>query len=244
MKIEKVEGIIISDVNYQESSKVLNLYTKKYGVLGLIAKGCRNIKSSLRSVSQKLTYGYFNIYYKENGLSTLISVDVINEFINIKKDLTKIGYATYLMDLTKQVLKEADNTLIFDIIISAIIKINDGFDPGIITNIVELKYLEFLGVMPNLEGCSICGSNKNIITLNGDSGGYLCKNCYTNEHIVDLKTIKLIRMFKFVDIGKIKELNIMDKNKVEINKFLEEYYARYTGLYLKSKDFLKQLRNF
>ena len=117
MKIEKVEGIIISDVNYQESSKVLNLYTKKYGVLGLIAKGCRNIKSSLRSVSQKLTYGYFNIYYKENGLSTLISVDVINEFINIKKDLTKIGYATYLMDLTKQVLKEADNTLIFDIII-------------------------------------------------------------------------------------------------------------------------------
>ena len=63
MKIEKVEGIIISDVNYQESSKVLNLYTKKYGVLGLIAKGCRNIKSSLRGVSQKLTYGYFNIYY-------------------------------------------------------------------------------------------------------------------------------------------------------------------------------------
>ena len=98
--------------------------------------------------------------------------------------------------------------------------------------------------MPNLEGCSICGSNKNIITLNGDSGGYLCKNCYTNEYIVDLKTIKLIRMFKFVDIGKIKELNILDKNKVEINKFLEEYYARYTGLYLKSKDFLKQLRNF
>ena len=33
------------------------------------------------------------------------------------------------------------------------------------------------------------------------------------------------------------------KNKNEINKFLEDYYDRYTGLYLKSKDFLKQLRN-
>ena len=107
---------------------------------------------------------------------------------------------------------------------------------------MELKYLEFLGVMPNLEGCSICGSNKNIITLNGDSGGYLCKNCYTNEFIVDEKTIKLLRMFNYVDIKKIKEINIKDKNKQEINQFLENYYTKYTGLYLKSKDFLQQIK--
>ena len=50
-------------------------------------------------------------------------------------------------------------------------------------------------------------------------------------------------MFNYVDISKIRELNISDKNKNEINKFLEDYYDRYTGLYLKSKDFLKQLRN-
>ena len=43
------------------------------------------------------------------------------------------------------------------------------------------------------------------------------------------------------DISKIKDINILDKNKREINLFLDEYYARYTGLYLKSKDFLKQI---
>ena len=59
---------------------------------------------------------------------------------------------------------------------------------------------------------------------------------------MDEKTIKLIRMFNYVDISKIKELNIADKNKNEINKFLENYYDRYTGIYLKSKDFLTQLR--
>ena len=34
---------------------------------------------------------------------------------------------------------------------------------------------------------------------------------------------------------------VFDKNKREINMFLEKYYDRYTGLYMKSKDFLKQI---
>ena len=49
-------------------------------------------------------------------------------------------------------------------------------------------------------------------------------------------------MFDLVDIFKIKELNIRDKNKIEISKFLEDYYTKYTGLYLKSKNFLNQIK--
>lgn len=242
MKIEKVIGIVLSDTNYSESSKILNVLTKEYGKIGIISKGCRNLKSSLRSVSSKLTYGYFNIYYKQEGLSVLISVDIINDFSNIKQDLFKIGYATFLSDLTNQVLKETSSNEIFDLFINGLIKINDDFDPMIITNIIELKYLNYLGVMPILDCCSVCGSNKKIVTVSSFSGGYLCVNCYKNEYIVDEKTVKLLRMFSYVDISKIKELNILPKNKNEINKFLENYYDRYTGIYLKSKDFLTQLR--
>lgn len=242
MKIEKVTGIVLSDTNYSESSKILNVLTKEHGKMGIISKGCRNLKSSLRSVSSKLTYGYFNIYYKQEGLSVLISVDIINDFSNIKQDLFKIGYATFLSDLTNQVLKETSSNEIFDLFINGLIKINDDFDPMIITNIIELKYLNYLGVMPILDCCSVCGSNKKIVTVSSFSGGYLCVNCYKNEYIVDEKTVKLLRMFNYVDISKIKELNILPKNKNEINRFLENYYDRYTGIYLKSKDFLTQLR--
>ncbi|HJJ08602.1 MAG TPA: DNA repair protein RecO [Bacilli bacterium] len=242
MKIEKVTGIVLSDTNYSESSKILNVLTKEHGKIGIISKGCRNLKSSLRSVSSKLTYGYFNIYYKKEGLSVLISVDIINDFSNIKQDLFKIGYATFLSDLTNQVLKETSSNEIFDLFINGLIKINDDFDPMIIANIIELKYLNYLGVMPILDCCSVCGSNKKIVTVSSFSGGYLCVNCYKNEYIVDEKTVKLLRMFNYVDISKIKELNILPKNKNEINRFLENYYDRYTGIYLKSKDFLTQLR--
>ena len=243
MKIEKIKGIIIKDINYKESSKVLHILTKEYGTIGVISKGCRNIKSKLRSVSLKLTYGYFYISYKEDGLSTLIEADVIDELKNIKTNFSRIGYLSYLVDLTSQVIKETNNYDLFDIMEFAIIKINNLFDPMIITNIVELKFLEYLGVKPILDYCSICGSKNEIMTISSDSGGYACQNCYTNEYITDIKTIKLLRMFYYVDISKIKELNILDKNKYEINKFLEGYYEKYTGLYLKSKEFLNKMIN-
>ena len=48
-------------------------------------------------------------------------------------------------------------------------------------------------------------------------------------------------MFYYVDINKISKLEISNKIKMEINDFLDEYYDKYTGLYLKTKSFLKNL---
>ena len=95
--------------------------------------------------------------------------------------------------------------------------------------------------MPNLDGCSICGS-KNVVTLSSDKGGYLCSKCHTNEPIVSNKAIKLVRMYKLVDIDKISKLDINKDIIYEVNNFIDNYYDRYTGLYLKSKSFLKNLK--
>ena len=240
--MKEVEGIILSETNYSETSKILNILTNEYGLIGVISKGCRNLKSPLRSVSSKLTYGKFIIYYKKDKLSILKEVNVKNNFKNIKKDITKISYAAYLLELTNQVYKHSTTSNILNLLISALIKIDEGYDPLVIMNILELKYLEYLGVMPVIDSCAICGSKTHIKTLSSFKGGYICKNCYKNEKIVSEKTIKLIRMFYYIDISKISKLEIGDKSKNEINIFLNDYYDRYTGLYLKSKKFILDLQ--
>ena len=138
-------------------------------------------------------------------------------------------------------MKHNYNDDIFDIMISAIIKINEGFDPLVITNILELKYLHYLGVMPILDECAVCGSKTSIATLSSSKGGLVCNKCRNNERMVDVKTIRLIRMLYYVDIKKITNLDISIKIKMEINSFLDEYYDLYTGLYLKSKKFIEEL---
>lgn len=243
MKMNKeVEGIILKEKDYGDTSKILDLFTKEYGIIGVIAKGSKSMKSPLRSVTSKFTYGIFNIYYKENKLSTLKEVDIINNFKNIKTNIDSIAFATFLLDLSEQVYKQNKDNDIYNILINTLIKINDKYDPLALTNIVELKYLDYLGVMPELNSCCICGST-NIVTLSSDKGGYICSNCRTYERLYSDKTLKLIRMFYYVDVSKIDKLSINDNIKKEINEFLDSYYERYTGLYLKSKQFLNNLKN-
>lgn len=238
--MKDIEGIVLKEQPYSETSKLLKILTKE-GIIDLIAKGARTLKSDLRSVTTKMTYGIFHIHYKENKLSTLISVDIIDPLKNIKKDIIKISYASFLMELSSQVMKQNNEEQIYFILISSLKKINENYDPLIISNIVELKYLDYLGVMPVLDSCALCGSKTNIVTISGNRGGYICANCFTNERMVDKKTIQLLRMLYYVDINKITSTNIQTKIKKEINDFIDEYYELYTGLYLQTKSFLKNL---
>lgn len=241
MKIEQVEGIILQDTNYSESSKILNILTKEYGLIGVLSKGCRNIKNKLRAVSRKLVHATFHIYYKENGLSTLIAADVISSYSNILTDLNRITYASYILELTTQVLKDNKEESVFHLLKNSLEKIDNKLDPMVITNILEIKYLDLLGVGLVLDSCSICGSNKNIITIDGTYGGLICSNCYKDSIIIDEKTIKLIRMFYYVDISKIDKIDLSEESIKQVNKFVEDYYDRYTGIYLKSKNMINKL---
>lgn len=242
MKLQKVQGIIISESNYSETSKLLKIVTREYGLISVMAKGAKSIKSKLRAFTTKLTYADFQIYYKEDKISTLISADIINPFINIKSDLLKVSYASFILELTSEVLRESNNLKVFDILVDSLIKIDEKYDPIIITNILELKYLDFLGIRPNLDSCAVCGSTS-ILTVSTSKGGFVCKNCHTNEKILDPKAIKILRMLYYVNIKKISKINIKDEIKEEIDNFINEYYDRYSGLYLRSKKFLKNIKN-
>ncbi len=238
--LKEVEGIIISETNYGETSKIINVLTKD-GIIGMHAKGAKTLKSPLRSYTQKFTYGRFYIYYKEAKISILKSVDVVDEFMNIKKNLILISYMSYISDLVYQVMKQIFDEDLYKLYITCIRKINEGLNPMIICNILELKVLDYLGVGINLNACAKCGTSKNILTLDPDEGGYICKSCYTNEKIYDEKTMKMLRMYYLVDVASITDLKISDKVINNINDFLNVYYDRYTGLYLKSKKFLETM---
>ena len=156
-------------------------------------------------------------------------------------DLEKVSYASFLLDLTYQVLKQNEDEEIFSLLKNTLIKIEEGLNPIALTNILELKLLDFLGVSPSIDACAHCGSDKQIVTLSSDAGGYVCKNCYNNEPLVSEKTIKMIRMYYYVDIENITKLEVKDEITKEINCFLDDYYDRFTGLYIKSKEFIRRL---
>lgn len=235
---KKIEGIIISEYPFEESSKIINIFTKE-GIIGVIAKGAKKIKSPFFSSTTKLCYGTFDIIYKENGLSKLKEATITNDYRKIRKDINKISYATYITELSSQVYKHEKNKEILSLYIASLDKIEEGYNPLIISNILKLKLLDYLGIRPAIDRCVECSSKKDIITISSYLGGYVCKNCRKNEPLVSPKTISLIRMLYYVDISKITKLEISDEIAKEIDKFTNDYYDRYSGIYLKSKILLE-----
>lgn len=239
--ITKVEGIIVNETPFGDTSKIIQIFTKEYGIIGVMCKGVKSMKSRLRALTIKFTYGSFYIYYKEDKLSILKDVDVLDNFKMIKNDILLLSYLNYLTELTTQVYKQSNDSILYEMYLASIKKINNGLNPLVITNILELKYLPFLGVGLELDACILCGNKTNIVTLDADEGGYICKNCYTNQIVVSSKTIKLVRMYYYVEIDSITELKISEDVVKEINFFINRYYERYTGLFLNSKKFLTKM---
>ena len=240
--LKTIKGYVIHTTDYQDSSRILNVLTED-GIVAIISKGCKNVKSNLRLVSQKLIYGEFVIYYKDKGMSTLKEGTILNDFSNIKKDLTRFSYFSYITELTSQVIKQNSDSTIYNLFNDTVMKIEEGLNPKVMTNILEIKLLDFLGVPLNLTECVKCGSKKEIVTIDPDEGGLICKSCYTNEIIYDMKVIKMIRNYTLVDIKSIKELKISDELIEFINRIISMYYDRYTGIYIHSKKFLEKIDN-
>ncbi len=245
MAVIKLRGIVIGEVLYSESSKIIRVFNEDYGIVSIMAKGCRKPKSPLKEGTTSLTLADFDISYKEKGLSQLLGISNIVHFKNIildYKDIKKKAYAFSIVELTEQIINQKNLTKkdikeIYEIMISSILKIDEGFNPKIIFDIVLLKYLKYLGVLPCLDCCTNCGC-KEIMTLSVTAGGFICSNCYDGEKIIDLKSLKLIKMLNYVDISKIKKLDIGEEID-DVHKFIEEYYEAHTGVYVKIKKRLE-----
>ena len=151
--METIEGIVLNETNYRETSKILNILTPKYGYISVLSRGSRTIKSKLRGVSMKFINAEFTINYKKNSISSLSEGNLLNSFSNIMKDYNKMFYANLIINLVKSILKENNDTDIFLILKQSLIKINDGFEPSLIYNILAIKLLDYLGVRPDFSSC-------------------------------------------------------------------------------------------
>ena len=83
---KKVEGIVVRTTDYGETSKIVNIITEDE-IIGTMAKGAKQLKSPLRSGTDVLSYGIFDVFYKKDKLSILKSITIKNPFNNIKKDI-------------------------------------------------------------------------------------------------------------------------------------------------------------
>ena len=189
----KLEGIILSSVDYKESSKIINLYTS-LGKMGIKIPGGKNPKGAYLNAS---TPGLIlDLIATDSKNKSLIEYHPINNPFDLVNDLSKINALMIILDILKKIPDENNHKSIYEFSKKIILSLNDN-NPDKVLSIFLIKILYAYGVNPNLKSCVIC-NNKNVVSFSVSKGGALCDNCSTPddtlntfiEYYYDKKDIK------------------------------------------------------
>lgn len=245
--LQKVEGIVIRTNDYGETNKIVTIFTRELGKIGVMARGAKKPKSRLTAISQVFVYGYY-LVQMGSGLGTLQQGEIITSHRGIREDLMKTAYAAYIVELTDRLLEEKrSNPYLFELLYQTLNYLNEGIDPEVLTFIYEMKMLSIAGIHPKLDGCVLCSNNEGEFAFSIREGGFLCHRCvpidpqviYTSQ-----ATLKLLRLFYYFDLNRLGKVSVSETTKKEIKTIISSLYDEYSGLNLKSKRFLNQLNSF
>ena len=245
--LTKCEGIVIRSIDYGETNKIITLYTREYGKIGVMARGAKKPSSRFSAVTQLFHYGTY-LFQGSRGLGQLQQAETIESFRSIREDIFLTAYASFIAELLDKGTEERKpSSSLYDLFYLSLRYIDEEYDPEIMMNIVELKMLSVFGFAPELNRCVNCGAQDGTFSFSVREGGLLCHRC---DHIDPYKikispiVVRLLRVLYYMDLNRLGTISIKEETKQEIRKVLDAYYGEYLGVELKSKRFLKQMNKF
>ncbi|MFC0473479.1 DNA repair protein RecO [Halalkalibacter kiskunsagensis] len=242
--IQKVEGIVIRTTDYGESNKIVTLFTRELGKIGVMSRGAKKPKNRLSAASQLFIYGTF-VYQRYTGLGTLNQADITNSFREVRGDLFRASYATYIVELTDKLTDDQKrNPYHFELLYQTLYYLNEGIDADVLLRIYEMKMLAVAGIKPELDHCVSCHSTEVPVAFSIRHAGFLCKTCLCKDdraYHLTAHAARLLRLFFYVDLQRLGQISLKKETKQELKKVISAYYDEYSGLRLKSKRFLEQM---
>lgn len=244
-ELEEVQGIIFKRKKYKEADALCKVFSKEKGIFSLDIRGAYRPKSKLGPATMNYSFGTYVINTSGKGISNLRTYKNIKQFDGLYHDLVKQAYASYLLDLVDHAFLEyQDLGPTYDLIFIALQKINDGADPEIIKQMVELKILQAYGVKPQLKACIVCGKSQGKFDYSLEKGGIVCEEHYSlvpNRMHLNPKVVALIRTLALLKIERLGEIKINDQLKKQTKSLIDRMYTSYLDLNLKTKKFLDEL---
>lgn len=202
-EIIKTEAVVLSKMNYGDSSNIATLFTEELGKLSVIVKGGRSPKSKYGKVVDPLNYLQVVLYKKESREVQLLSgADMILHYPSIKSDLTKLSYAYAVIELVKNLIVEHEtNRKLFKGIVKILERINSGDENAQISfGRFFFFFLKEIGYEIQIDSCAICGKpvNSNPVFYHRDKGLIcgLCKNSVVDIYDINMELLIYLNCLK------------------------------------------------
>ena len=235
--IVKTEAIVLRTMKYRETSKIVTLFTKKYGKLSAVAKGARDRKLRFGSALDSLNYVQAVLYKKDGrDLHLLSQCDVIKQFARLSQDLDRLGAGMAILELVQSVARaEEESSVLFRAVLDSLTIMNDtAVDVSGVLLHFELKLLEILGFRPGLSLCSsckspleFCSSGTKSQVFRSSPGGIICPLCLAKHRgsaQVSREAVSLLRALQETTVSRVMEMKLTPSLCEEGKKILWYYF--------------------
>ncbi len=151
------QGLVLREVNYKESDKILTVMTAEGGKRTVKARGCRRRGSQLAASAQLLAYSDMTLFeYKDYySLNEAVSIE---QFWRVKGDVECLALGSYFAEVMETVAEEgrADRPLL-SLILNSLYALDKLKKPQrLVKSAFELKLMSLVGYEPMLDGCAVC----------------------------------------------------------------------------------------
>lgn len=213
-------GLIYKTQPYQETNRMLFVYTKK-GKKTLIARGSQRLSSELRLISQYLNL----IEFYDNGkkMQSLIDAKLIDDYQEIKKDFFKTKLVAAMLEAIDKV---RDEEIDHELVLEELIKSINSNNLNASTLSFLIKLISEAGYTPNFEA-----DGRVVRGFNLERGIIV----YENDVIsTDLNVAQTIILMKLLNLD-VSDLEEIAKDHFEsISQFIKKYYEYHLRVSLKN----------
>lgn len=174
-----LHGLVLREVKYKESSKILTILTEEEGKITAEARGALRKGSKCAAASQALTWSELT-FFENRGRCTLTEGSVLEDFSALRAELGDYALGCYMAELLEAVSDEdSHSTALLHLGLNALFALSRRLYPAEhIKAVFELRLMCLAGFAPQLDRCTDCGTRnpeKPRLSLLG--GGVHCTGC-------------------------------------------------------------------
>ena len=236
--IIKTEAVVLSKLNYGDTSSIVTLYTESDGKLSAIIKGGRGPKSKSGKIIDPLNHLQI-IFYKKNSrdVQILSDANLISHFINIKEDLDSTRYSFAIIELVKNLTVEHEaNAKLFKGLIKILNMINDKKESSaFLYGRFLLFFLSELGYELSIDKCSICGNGvvaKKSLGFDHNAG-FVCSDCFESHSGLENVSAELFELIFCLKTNRLAEkfsVDLMDRFNLLLERYLKFHVSDFKGI--------------
>lgn len=252
MALVKSEGIVLKAAKLRETSKIVNLYTDRYGKLTVVAKGALKPGSRFGADLEVCNHILAVMYRREGKeVDYLSSTDLLNDFPKTKAKLSRLTAACGACELVDKATsgEEAQAQLFSSLVgtLKGIESCSSGMVAVFFWHFV-LRLLELLGYRPNFSGCVRCGRRvgEEQLFFSASEGGLVCGECTLETefyHRLSKETARKIALLQKRKRGNLSGIRLTSSDKEKIRGLLPDFWRYHLGekVDLKSFEFMEKM---